>query len=93
MFFDACNTFRYFDDLRSKTPGKTTQNLDVIGSSTELYWNVTASNLLTMLDGVTERQNLEQLEASLDAVNRADQGGPSTALRTGFFRGDGFEDN
>ena len=25
MFFDGCNTFRYFDDLRSRTPGKTTQ--------------------------------------------------------------------
>ena len=84
MFFDGCNTFRYFDDLRSK---KTTRTLDVIGSTTELYWNVTAANLLTMLDGVTDQQNLEELQASLDAVNRAGTD------QTGFFRGDGFEDN
>lgn len=88
MFFDGCNTFRYFDDLRSKTPGKTTKNLDVLGSTTELYWNVTAANLLTALDGVTAGQNLEQLEDALDAVNRA---GPADQRR--YFRGDGFEDN
>ncbi len=88
LFFDGCNTFHYFDDLRSKTPGKTTKNLDVIGSTTELYWNVTAANLLTMLDGVTEQKNLQDLEHSLDAVNR---NGPADQLR--YFRGDGFEDN
>ncbi len=88
LFFDGCNTFHYFDDLRAKTPGKTTKNLDVIGSTTELYWNVTASNLLTMLDGVTEQKNLEDLEHSLNAVNRS---GPADQLS--YFRGDGFEDN
>lgn len=88
MFFDGCNTYRYFDDLRSKTPGKTTKNLDVIGSTTELYWNVTAANLLTALDGVTSGQNLEQLEDALDAVNRA-----GTSDQRRYFRGDGFEDN
>ena len=87
MFFDGCNTFRYFDDLRSKTPGKTTKNLDVIGSTTELYWNVTAANLLTMLDGVTGQQDLGQLEDALDAVNR-----PGSDQQHAF-RGDGFEDN
>ena len=85
MFFDGCNTFRYFDDLRTRTPGKTTKNLDVIGSNTELYWNVTAANLLAVLDGVSEQQNLEQLGNALDAVNRPDQ--------LHAFRGDGFEDN
>lgn len=88
LFFDGCNTFHYFDDLRSKTPGKTTKNLDVIGSTTELYWNVTASNLLTMLDGVTEQKNLAALEDALDEANRS---GPADQLR--YFRGDGFEDN
>jgi hypothetical protein len=88
MFFDGCSTFRYFDDLRAKTPGKTTKNLDVLGSNTELYWHVTAANLLTMLDGVSEQQNLAELETSLDAVNRA---GPTDQAR--YFRGDGFEDN
>lgn len=88
MFFDGCSTFRYFDDLRAKTPGKTTKNLDVIGSNTELYWNVTAANLLAMLDGVTAQQDLEQLQTALDAVNRA-----SPADQTRYFRSDGFEDN
>ena len=88
MFFDGCSTWRYFDDLRAKTPGKTTKNLDVLGSTTELYWNVTAANLLTALDGVSSGQDLEQLQDALDAVNRA---GPADQRR--YFRGDGFEDN
>lgn len=88
MFFDGCNTYRYFDDLRNKTPGKTTKNLDVLGSSTELYWNVTAQNLLAMLDGVTDGADLAELNDSLNAVNRQ---GPTDA--TQYFRGDGFEDN
>ncbi len=85
MFFDGCNTFRYFDELRAK---KGTKTLDVLGSATELYWNVTAANLLTALDGVTSGETLEQLEGALDAVNRA---GPTDQGR--YFRGDGFEDN
>lgn len=88
MFFDGCNTFRYFDDLRSKTPGKTTKNLDVVGSSTELYWNVTAKNLLSMLDSVTDQQTLHDLNQRLDVINRE---GPADDTR--YFRGDGFDDN
>lgn len=85
MFFDGCSTFRYFDDLRAR---KGNDALDVIGSNTELFWNVTAANLLAMLDGVTDEKNLEQLQEALDAVNRH---GPDD--QTGYFRGDGFEDN
>lgn len=85
MFFDGCSTYRYFDDLRAK---KGNDALDVVGSNTELYWNVTAANLLAMLDGVTEEKNLEQLQEALDAVNRL---GPDD--QAGYFRGDGFEDN
>ena len=88
MFFEGCNTFHYFDDLRAKTPGKSTKTLDVIGSTTELYWHVTAANLLALLDGVTSNHDLEHLETALDAVNRA---GPADQLR--YFRSDGFEDN
>ena len=85
MFFDGCSTYRYFDDLRAK---KGNESLDVIASNSELYWHVTAANLLAMLDGVTEEQNLEQLQDALDAVNRL---GPDDQV--GYFRGDGFEDN
>ncbi|HEY0880822.1 MAG TPA: peptidoglycan-binding domain-containing protein [Archangium sp.] len=77
-FFDGCSTFRYFDDLAAKKPG-----LDVLGSNTELYWHVTAANLLTVLDGVSERQDLGALTDSLDAVNEIPHA----------FRGDGFDDN
>lgn len=88
MFFDGCNTFRYLDDLRTKTPGKTTKNLDVLGSTTELYWHVTADNLLAMLDGVTSGDDVEVIKAALDRVNRA---GPDDQRH--YFTGDGFEDN
>lgn len=86
MFFDGCSTFRYFDDLRSKTPGKTSQNLDVIGSNAQLFWSSTAANLLGMLDGVVEQKNLGQIEGALDEANGMAPGEHA-------FRGDGFEDN
>ncbi len=88
MFFDGCNTYRYFDDLRSRTPGKTPQTLDVIGSTTELYWSTTALNLLTALDDVSAREDLGVLERDLDENNRQ---GPGDQRR--YFTGDGFEDN
>lgn len=89
MFFDGCNTFRYLDDLRSaKAPGKTTKNLDVLGSTTELYWHVTADNLLAMLDGVTSGDDVEVIKAALDRVNRS---GPDDQRH--YFTADGFEDN
>ena len=34
----GCNPFRYFDDLR-RVPGTDTPNLDILGSTHELYWN------------------------------------------------------
>jgi len=88
MFFDGCNTFRYFDDLRARATGKSSATLDVIGSNTELYWNATAANLLAALDAVSEGQTLGQLEDTLDGINR-DAKSPSGHA----FRGDGFEDN
>lgn len=85
MFFDGCNTFRYFDDLRART-GKGDATLDVIGSNDELYWQDTAENLLAALDAFTSEHDLEQLGAQLDLINRR---GP----RNRAFRSDGFEDN
>jgi hypothetical protein len=78
LFFDGCSTFRYFDDLRAKKPG-----LDVIGSNTELYWHVTAANLLTFLDGVESQRDLGALTDALDEMNELPHA----------FRGDGFDDN
>lgn len=88
LFFDGCSTFRYFDDLRARTPGKSTANLDLIGSTTELFWNVTAENLLAMLDGISRREDLASLTSSLDEVN-----GTGNGAARPYFRGDGFEDN
>jgi len=85
MFFDGCNTFRYFDDLRART-GKGHATLDVIGSNDELYWHDTAENLLAALDGFTSEQDLEELGFELDLINRR---GPQNHA----FRSDGFEDN
>ncbi|MFZ5442178.1 MAG: peptidoglycan-binding domain-containing protein [Myxococcota bacterium] len=88
MFFDGCNTFRYLDDLRTKAKNKTTANLDVLGSTTELYWHVTADNLLAMLDGVTSGDDVEVIKESLDRVNRT-----GADDRRRYFTADGFEDN
>lgn len=88
FFFDGCNTFRYFDDLRTRPKNKSTVNLDVIGSTTELYWHVTAENLFAMLDGVTAGKDLAALQQDLDALNRS---GPDDTRR--YFVGDGFDDN
>ncbi len=85
MFFDGCNTFRYLDDLRAVKPAAT---LDVLGSTTELYWHVTARNMLSLLDGVTRGDDVEQIKDTLDEVNRA---GPDDQRR--YFVADGFEDN
>lgn len=88
LFFDGCSTYRYFDDLRARTPGKSTANLDLIGSNTELFWHLTAENLLTMLDGISQRADLATLTTSLDEVN-----GAGTGEARPYFRGDGFDDN
>jgi peptidoglycan hydrolase-like protein with peptidoglycan-binding domain len=88
LFFSGCSTERYFDELRTLPRGKTTKNLDLVGSTRELYWNETAANLFAVLDGVTQGQDLEQLGATLDRLNRFS---PEDTRQ--FFRGDGFHDN
>jgi hypothetical protein len=88
LFFSGCSTHRYFDELRTLPRGKTTKNLDLVGSTRELYWNETAANLFAVLDGVAEGQDLERLGAALDSLNRFAPDDPRQ-----FFRGDGFHDN
>ncbi len=83
MFFDGCNTYRYLDDLRARTPGKSEKNLDVIGSTTELYWHTTARNLLAMVDTVTDQADVQSLRARLDGINDLEHA----------FVADGFDDN
>ncbi|MEW5740977.1 MAG: peptidoglycan-binding domain-containing protein [Myxococcota bacterium] len=88
LFFDGCNTFRYFDDVRARARGKSTGTLDVIGSTTELYWDDTADNLFAVLDGVLAAKDFDSLSADLDAINRVDPGD-----RRRYFVGNGFDDN
>ncbi len=88
VFFDGCSTHHYFDELRALPAGKTTKNLDLLGSTTELFWDVTATNLFAVLDGVTEGQDVEQLTTTLDAFNRE---GPED--RRQYFTANGFQDN
>ncbi len=88
LFFDGCNTFRYFDDLRAKAAGKSTASLDVIGTTTELYWDDTAANLFTALDGVMRGDDADALSLALNRVNRE---GPDDDRR--FVVTNGFADN
>lgn len=88
LFFSGCSTHRYFDELRALPTGKDTKNLDLLGSTTELYWNDTAANLFAMLDGVSAGQPLAQVQRALDAANRS---GPDDTRQ--FFRADGLQDN
>lgn len=88
LFFSGCSTERYFDELRTLPAGKDTKNLDLLGSTRELYWNATAANLFALLDGVTAGQPFEQLQRTLDEANRF---GPDDTRQ--FFRADGLQDN
>jgi hypothetical protein len=88
LFFDGCNTFRYFDDLRARAEGKSTRSLDVIGSTTELYWNETADNLFVVLDGVMRGDDADTMTSTADRLNRTD-----SADQTRYFVTNGFADN
>ncbi len=69
MFFSACTSLNYRDELRSMLPNKNAENLDLIMSNKELYWNVTSENLLAVLDGVLGQQSKKDMEAKLQALN------------------------
>jgi peptidoglycan hydrolase-like protein with peptidoglycan-binding domain len=88
LLFAGCNTFRYFDDLRAKAAGKSTASLDVIGSSTELYWDDTAGSLFAALDGVMRGDDADALSTALNKVNRE---GPDDDRR--LVVTNGFADN
>jgi hypothetical protein len=88
LFFDGCSTKYYIDDLRSIPKGKTTKNLDIIGTSTELDWVTSAEDLLSLLDSVTKVKSFKEIIADLQRINV--QGAND---KTTYFFVDGFEDN
>ena len=53
MLFDGCTTNRYLDDLR-RAPGKDSKNLDLVVSTGSLSWSTGTTDVMKMLDGVTE---------------------------------------
>ncbi len=86
MFFDACNTFRYVDDLRSRPKNKDASNLDIVASNRELPWSTSKADVLGMLDGVMGGKSIQDIKGGLDRQNADSGTGPA-------FRADGFKGN
>jgi peptidoglycan hydrolase-like protein with peptidoglycan-binding domain len=89
MMFSGCNTYRYMDDLRSVPANKTSKNLDIVGSTDELWWNNMGTNTLTMLEGVTSGKSMNEIQSNLEAGNREAKDKPTKK----YWRTDGFADN
>ena len=86
MFFDACNTNKYVDDLRSRPKNKDAGNLDIVASTRELPWSTSKGDVLGMLDGVMGGKSINSIKAGLDKDNQASGTGPA-------FVADGFKGN
>jgi peptidoglycan hydrolase-like protein with peptidoglycan-binding domain len=86
MFFDACNTNNYLDDLRSRPKNKDTGNLDVIASTRELPWSTSKADILGTLDGVMGGKSIQDIKGGLDAQN-------AEAGKGAAFVADGFKAN
>ena len=88
LFFDGCDTKYYVDDLRKLPKTKTTKNLDIIGTNTELPWGTSAEDLLALLDGLTKGKTINGILADLQKNNSK---GPKDTMT--YFFADGFKDN
>lgn len=86
MFFDACNTNKYIDDLRSRPKNKDAGNLDVVASTRELPWSTSKNDVLGMLDGVMGGKSIQDIKGKLDAEN-------AEAGKGAAFVADGFKGN
>jgi peptidoglycan hydrolase-like protein with peptidoglycan-binding domain len=86
MFFDACNTDQYLDDLRSRPGNKNNGNLDVLASTTELAWSTSTRDIFNTLDGVMGAESIQDIKGRLDADNAEPGKGPA-------FVADGFKTN
>jgi hypothetical protein len=86
MLFDGCTTNYYLDDLR-RAPGKDSKNLDLVVSTGTLSWSTGTTDVLRMLDGVTEGQSINQIKSDLEDINR------EPGSKKQLWKVDGFNDN
>jgi peptidoglycan hydrolase-like protein with peptidoglycan-binding domain len=86
MMFDGCTTNYYVDDLR-RAPGKDSKNLDLVVSTGSLPWSTGSTDVLRMLDGVTEGQSINQIKSDLEDINR------EPGSKAQLWKVDGFNDN
>jgi peptidoglycan hydrolase-like protein with peptidoglycan-binding domain len=86
MLFDGCTTNYYVDDLR-RAPGKDSKNLDLVVSTGSLPWSTGSTDVLKMLDGVTEGQSINQIKSDLEDINR------EPGSKKQLWKTDGFNDN
>lgn len=69
MFFDACRTTDYRDDLRSLPRNKNASNLDLVLSDDLVNWGDGTANVFTALDGVMQRKSIDELQSRFEAIN------------------------
>ncbi len=81
MFFDACRTKDYLDDLRSIPRNKNAGNLDLVVSDQPVYWSDGTANVFAALDGVMGRQSIDELQSGFERINHVG------------FTADGFNGN
>ena len=86
MMFDGCTTNYYVYDLR-RAPGKDSKNLDLVVSTGSLPWSTGSTDVLRMLDGVTEGQSINQIKSDLEDINR------EPGSKAQLWKVDGFNDN
>jgi hypothetical protein len=86
MFFDACSSKHYVDDLRSRPKNKNAGNLDVVASTRELPWSTGVADTFAMLDGVMGGKSIQDIKGQLDRVN-------AEAGKGDAFIADGFKGN
>ena len=82
MLLHACKTKNYLDELRSIPANKNTANLDVLASTSDVYWGDYSESALAMLDMVLAQKSAPEMLDKLSKLN------PRST-----FLADGFEDN
>jgi len=69
MFFDACRTTDYLDDLRRIPKNKNASNLDLVLSDDLVNWGDGTQNVFTALDGVMGQKSIDEMQASFENIN------------------------
>ena len=72
------------DEAREYAYGK---NLDLVVSTGSLPWSTGSTDVLRMLDGVTEGQSINQIKSDLEDINR------EPGSKAQLWKVDGFNDN